>query len=79
MRSRWLVLVLALGASAGRIQAAETPRQIVDSMIAAHGGMERWTSAPTVSFSQSGSERGKPIYREQWGYFVSEGAWSSGL
>lgn len=50
MRSRWLVLVLTLAASAGRVQAAETPRQIVDSMIAAHGGMEKWSSAPAVSF-----------------------------
>jgi hypothetical protein len=50
MRSRWPGLVLALAASAGRVQAAETPRQIVDSMIAAHGGMEKWASAPTVAF-----------------------------
>jgi hypothetical protein len=49
-RSGRLVLVLALAGSAGSIQAAESPREIADSMIAAHGGMERWASAPTVSF-----------------------------
>ena len=27
--------------------------QIVDAMIRAHGGMERWTSAPTVSFQDA--------------------------
>jgi hypothetical protein len=48
--TRSFVFILVLAASPGYIQAAETPRQIVDSMIAAHGGMERWASAPTVSF-----------------------------
>jgi hypothetical protein len=31
-------------------ESAESPQQIVDSMIAAHGGMKTWASAPTVSF-----------------------------
>jgi hypothetical protein len=44
------VLILVLAGPAGHIQAAESPRQIADSTIAAHGGMEKWTSAPTVSF-----------------------------
>jgi hypothetical protein len=49
-RSGLLVFSLVFVASAVNVQAAESPRQIVDSMIAAYGGIERWTSAPTVSF-----------------------------
>jgi hypothetical protein len=48
--TRPFVFVLVLAASPGHIQAAETSRQIADSTIAAHGGMERWASAPTVYF-----------------------------
>jgi hypothetical protein len=54
-----LAFVFALVASAGHVQAAESPRQIVDSMIAAHGGMETWASAPTVSFEVEESLAGK--------------------
>jgi hypothetical protein len=45
-----IAVLFLLTLAAGHVQAAESPRQIVDSMIGAHGGMERWTSAPTVSF-----------------------------
>lgn len=47
-----LVVLLVLSASAWPLPAAEpkSAREIADSMIAAHGGMERWASAPTVSF-----------------------------
>lgn len=45
-----LALLFGVAAFGGRSQAAENPRQIVESVIAAHGGMERWVSAPTVSF-----------------------------
>lgn len=35
---------------AGPLTASEEAEAIVDRMVAAHGGMERWASAPTVSF-----------------------------
>src|SRR5215471_6702200 len=45
-----MTCLFLLAVSVAPVQAAESPRQIVDSMIAAHGGMEKWVSAPTVSF-----------------------------
>ncbi len=42
-----LLTIIAAPASAGHSEAA---LEVVESMIAAHGGMERWASAPTVSF-----------------------------
>ena len=59
----WSVVALAIGqlvglascsgsqevAAAGPTAGRET-RKIVDSMIEAHGGMEAWSSAPTISF-----------------------------
>lgn len=60
----WLGLV---GLAAGVAPAAEGPPEslaLVDAMIEAHGGMERWTSAPTVSwedeFRRGDAESGQP-------------------
>ena len=55
-----LGLFFGLAASSGQSQTVETPRQIVDSMIAAHGGMEKWASAPTVSFEVEMTPAGQP-------------------
>ncbi len=44
---RW---TLGLALLATPAAAALTAEQIVDRMIAAHGGMERWLATPTVSF-----------------------------
>lgn len=42
---------------------SRTADQVVDAMIAAHGGMERWKNAPTVSFTDTwtmgGSSEGR--------------------
>jgi len=59
-----LVLVPAVWASSHETASAE---EIVDAMIEAHGGMEAWASAPTVSFedrfSRPGAEEPGPWTR----------------
>ena len=63
MSSRTLAtvaLVFGLAASSARGQTVETPRQLVDFMIAAHGGMEKWARAPTVSFEVEMTPAGQP-------------------
>jgi hypothetical protein len=54
----------ALLGLAGASEAAESVQQIVDSMVAAHGGLEAWASAPTVSFEAetipAGQTKGAP-------------------
>jgi len=45
-----LAVFIGLAGLVGIAHAAETAQQIVDSMIAAHGGMKTWALAPTVSF-----------------------------
>jgi hypothetical protein len=47
------VIFLALTAGCFSLLVAdpvETSRNLIDKMISAHGGMEKWRSAPTVSF-----------------------------
>lgn len=60
-----VALSVGLAALAGMSEAAESPQQIVDSMIAAHGGMNTWASAPTVSFEAEmippGQTQGAPV------------------
>lgn len=63
--SRWAVMVMALAAQfgAGGTMAATGDAQslaIVAKMIEAHGGMERWRSAPTVSFTDHVVPAGAP-------------------
>ena len=36
--------------SPGPLYGSPQTRSTIDGMIAAHGGMERWSRAPTVSF-----------------------------
>ena len=59
-----VALSVGLAALAGMSEAAESPQQIVDSMITAHGGMKTWASAPTVSFEvemiPAGQTQGAP-------------------
>ena len=60
-----LAVFTGLAGLVGVAHAAESPQQIVDSMIAAHGGMEPWSSAPTVSFEAEmipvGQRNGDPV------------------
>jgi hypothetical protein len=44
-----LILLLAL-ALPHNLAFAETEQEIITAMVAAHGGIEKWRSAPTVSF-----------------------------
>lgn len=55
--------ILAAGAAPRPAAAQETTQDVVNAMIQAHGGMEAWESAPTVSFTDtwftpSGESRG---------------------
>ncbi len=45
-----LSILVALVFASPSAAAAMSAQQIVDAMVTAHGGMERWAGAPTVSF-----------------------------
>lgn len=51
-------MLIASAAAAGTISPDAKP--IIDQMIAAHGGMDKWRSAPTVSFTEQWLRDGKP-------------------
>lgn len=57
-----LLLAPTLNGPLAAESAPKTAAQIVDAMIAAHGGMARWASAPTVTFEDefipAGAESG---------------------
>jgi hypothetical protein len=55
-----VALLFGLAASSGHSQTVESPRQVVDSIIAAHGGMDKWAWAPTVSFEVEMTPAGQP-------------------
>lgn len=46
----FLVTILMIGTPGGAAAAEEATEAHIRAMIDAHGGMERWASAPTVSF-----------------------------
>jgi hypothetical protein len=47
-------------AFAGAVRAQESARQVVERMVAAHGGMEAWTEAPSVTFTDTWTRPGAP-------------------
>lgn len=54
-----ITLVVGSVSEAGAVSGPRRALEIVERMVAAHGGMEKWASAPTVSFVdefKSGSE-----------------------
>lgn len=48
-----MALLLGAGVSYHASAGAETAAEVVGAMIEAHGGMEAWKSAPTVSFTDT--------------------------
>lgn len=56
-----VLVVIPLSAALATATLAGASDDVVDKMIAAHGGMEKWRNAPSVSFTDEWSFPGSPM------------------
>jgi hypothetical protein len=56
----FVVVLISLATPFPLVAQTKTSRDVVAAMITAHGGMEKWRSAPTVSFEDHCKQTGAP-------------------